>query len=195
MVSKRYGFLLALVLIVPSARAQTDTAQLDADPIPKTRVFSLTLSPIHLVFPIYEFTGEYAVDPQFGVAGILGAGSITVQNDLDDDVKIPVFEFGGQAMYYALGSFRHGLQLGGEMVYIKISPPKDEGVSIDLNGLTFGPLIGYKFISSFGLTFLAQAGWQFLTAQVKATDESGQEIEGSGSGGFPNLNLNVGWSL
>ena len=81
------------------------------------------------------------------------------------------------------------------MLWIKISPPKDQGVSIDLNGLTYGPLIGYKFISSFGLTVVVQGGWQFLALQAKVSDSNGQQGEVSGSGGLPNLNLNVGWSF
>lgn len=38
---------------------------------------SLTFSPLHLVLPILELTGEYRVNPKLGVAVILGGGKVT----------------------------------------------------------------------------------------------------------------------
>jgi hypothetical protein len=42
---------------------------------------------------------------------------------------------------------------------------------------------------------LIQGGYEFLVAQTKAVDASGQEIESSVDDGIPLLNVNIGWSF
>lgn len=175
-------FLSALSIGLGAAQAQDKT-------------FSLTISPFHLVLPVLEVTGEYALSQDLGVAGIAGYGKITETNSLGKDVDIPVLELGGQVDYYAIGSFRHGMQLGAELLWIKVDPPKDEGVTVAANGLAVGPLIGYKWAARFGLTFMVQSGWEFLFAQAKATNSAGQEIESSANGGTLLFNANMGWSF
>ena len=182
---KRFGILILAALGSAAVQAQ---AQAD-------KIFSLTISPVHLILPIVEFTGEYALSRDFGIAAIGGYGSIQVKNSASKDIKLPVLELGAQAAYYALGSFRHGMQVGGELLWIKVSPPKDEGVTVAANGVAVGPFLGYKFISSFGLTVFVQGGYEFLFAQAKATDATGKEIEASADGGLPLLNINLGWSF
>jgi hypothetical protein len=166
-----------------------------ADTVSCRKKFSLTISPIHLAFPVFELTGEYALSPKFGAAGIFGIGSITTPDAYNKDVKMPILELGGQAAYYLLGSFRHGLQVGGELLWIKVSPPKDEGVTVAANGIAVGPMIGYKWAAGFGLTLLVQGGYEFLFAQAKATNANGEEIEASADSGVPLINLNIGWSI
>jgi len=181
---KRFGILILTVLgFTTASQAQSE------------KTISITLSPIHLAFPIVEVTGEYALAPQFGVAGIFGYGSMTVDNSSGKSVKMPVLELGGQAAYYVLGSFRHGMQLGGELLWIKVSPPKDQGVTVAANGVAAGPFLGYKWVADFGLTLFIQGGYEFLFAQAKATDATGREIQSSADGGVPLLNLNLGWSF
>src|SRR5438874_13063933 len=68
---------------------------------------SVTFSPIHLVFPILEVTGEYRIDDKMGVAAIVGAGQISLLGS-----AFTVAELGGQFRYYVLGSFIHGMELG-----------------------------------------------------------------------------------
>lgn len=159
------------------------------------KTFSLTISPIHLAFPVVELTGEMAVSPKLGIAGIGGFGSITAENNLGEKKSIPVLELGGQAAYYVVGSFRHGMQVGAEAMWLKVFIPEKEGVSVSTNGLAIGPLLGYKWAARFGLTFLVQGGYQWLFAQAKGTDAAGNEIEASQDSGIPLLNLNAGWSF
>lgn len=183
MLSKRYGFLLSFAICLSSVQAQS------------VKRFSLTTSPIHLTFPVFELTGEYALAPKFGVAAIGGFGGMDVKNSVGNTVGLPVLELGLQANYYLVGDFGHGMQVGGELLWIKVDPPKDEGVTVDVNGLAVGPMVGYKWAASFGLTFMAQAGYQFLFAKAEAEDANGQQVEGSSSTGVPLINLNLGWSF
>jgi hypothetical protein len=176
------AFALALALGSGAAQAQDKT-------------FSLTISPFHLLLPVVELTGEYALSQDFGLAGIAGFGQITQENRLGDELDIPVLELGGQLDYYAVGSFRHGMQVGAELLWLKIYPPKNRGVTVTANGIAVGPLLGYKWAARFGLTFMVQLGYEFLLAQSLAKDQNGQEIEGSTDTHTVLLNMNAGWSF
>lgn len=162
------------------------------------RKFSLTMSPIHLAFPVLELTGEYALSPDFGIAAIGGYGSIEVEksNGISTSKEdIPILELGAQAMYYPWGDFNGGMQLGAELLWLKIFIPEEEGVTVSANGVAIGPMVGYKWILGFGLTFDVQGGYQFLFAQAKAKNAAGEELESSVDSGVPLLNLNMGWSF
>jgi hypothetical protein len=67
------------------------------------RVFSLTFSPIHLLFPVVELTGEARVHDKVGVALVGGAGKI---KDAQSNLSADVYEAGGQVRVYVLGDFR-----------------------------------------------------------------------------------------
>lgn len=183
MLSKRDRLFLAIALCLTGAHAQS------------MQKLSVTISPIHLAFPVAEITAEYALSPRFGLAGIGGFGSMSAEDNLGEDVTFPLMELGGQANYYLFGSFRHGMQVGAELLWIKIFPPEDEGVTVDVNGFAIGPMVGYKWAARFGLTFMVQAGYEFLFAQAKAENAAGEQAEGSSEGGVPLLNLNAGWSF
>lgn len=162
------------------------------------RQLSLTMSPLHLILPVFEVTAEYALQPKVGVALIAGYGSVKA-NDLDASAEsIDVFEIGAQARYYLLGDFEHGLQLGAEAVYLKASTStSSSGQTIQATGegLSAGAFIGYKVVSSMGFTFDAQLGQQYAGVGAKATSSSGQSASTNDASWSPLLNLNVGWTL
>src|SRR3954471_20280725 len=66
--------------------------------------FALTISPIHLFFPIVELTGEIRASDKVGLAAILGAGRYS---DTTNGVKVSasVYEAGAQFRYYLIGDF------------------------------------------------------------------------------------------
>jgi hypothetical protein len=175
-------FILFLTVLLSTLHAQVP------------RPVSVTFSPIHLGFPVLEVTAEAAINPKFGVAGILGYGSMSLSNGFEE-IDLPVFEIGAQANYYALGDFDHGMQLGAELLWVKISFDDDDNVSAEATGLAFGPLIGYKVISSAGFTFLLQAGYQKVIVEAEASDNYGNSDEESKSDGIPLVNINFGWSF
>ena len=79
------------------------------------KTIAVTISPVHLVLPVVELTGEYAVTPKIGVALIVGVGTITPSGSND---KFTAYEAGASFRYYALGTFRSGLQLGAEALFV-----------------------------------------------------------------------------
>jgi hypothetical protein len=186
------SFLLTMTVTRP-ARAEVPPAA--AETTHPRRMVSVTISPLHLTQPILELTGEYRVLDRLGLALVLGAGKITPDQEqgAPKPPAIPIWEAGVQARYYVLGDFRHGMQVGGELIYMHAS--LDQGnVSVAASGLSVGPFLGYKVMADIGFTFDCQLGYQFMG--VGATGSDGQTTasqESSASGVL--LNLNVGWSF
>jgi hypothetical protein len=197
-------FVAAGVLVGPSAFAQTSApppASYPGYPPPTAyapgwvpapppepphprRVFSLTISPLHLFLPVVELTGEARVHDKVGVAVVGGAGKYT-----DDSVNISatVYELGAQVRFYVLGDFRQGLQLGAELLYLHLNAPDIVATG---EGLAIGPFIGYKIIVDAGFTFEAQLGFEHVSAQAQSGGSSESQKDY-----IPLLNLNIGWSF
>jgi len=148
------------------------------------RVFSLTFSPIHLFLPVVELTGEARVHDNVGLALIGGVGRVT---DKSVNLSASVYEAGGQIRIYVIGDFRHGMQLGGELLYLHISDPNLQGTGA---GVAVGPFLGYKVMSDAGFTFDTQLGFEHLSVQASAQGETA-----SGKDMIVLLNLNIGWSF
>jgi hypothetical protein len=149
------------------------------------RVFSLTISPLHLFLPVVELTGEARVHDKVGVALIAGAGKYT-----DPDVSgisATVYEAGGQVRVYIVGDFRHGMELGGELLYIHLN---DDRIAISGEGLAVGPFLGYKIMIDAGFTFDAQLGFEHISARADGNGATANDRTF-----IPLLNLNVGWSF
>jgi len=147
------------------------------------RVFSLTFSPIHLLFPVVELTGEARVHDKLGLALVAGAGKYT---DKDLGISAAVFEAGAQVRAYVVGDFRHGMQLGAEVLYLHLDAKE---ITTTGEGLAVGPFIGYKVMIDAGFTFDTQLGFEHVSARASngntATDNDW----------IPLLNLNIGWSF
>jgi hypothetical protein len=148
------------------------------------RVFSLTISPLHLFLPVVELTGEARVHDKVGVAVVGGAGKYT-----DDSVNISatVYELGAQVRFYLLGDFRQGLKLGAELLYLHLNATD---VVATGEGLAIGPFVGYKIIVDAGFTFEAQLGFEHVSAQAQSGGSAASEKDY-----IPLLNLNIGWSF
>lgn len=158
---------------------------------------ALTISPLHLISPIFEVTGEVRLADRFGLALIAGAGSM--ESEVTDAFggtateSFAVWEAGASARYYLLGDFDHGMQLGAELLYVNVDVD-GETVSGTGNGLAIGPFIGYKVSSGIGFTFDSQLGFQYLTSGAEA-ESGGETAESDDSAVIPMLNLNVGWAF
>jgi hypothetical protein len=145
------------------------------------RVFSLTFSPIHLLFPVVELTGEARVHDKVGVALVAGAGKYT---DNNIGISAGVFEAGAQVRAYAVGDFRHGMQIGAEVLYLHLDAKE---ITTTGEGLAVGPFIGYKVMIDAGFTFDTQVGFEHVSARASNTNTDTDWI--------PLLNLNIGWSF
>lgn len=190
-----FGFVAFLLTmnVTGMARAQVPTAT--AETTHPRRTVSVTISPIHLTMPVLELTGEFRVLDKLGLAVVLGGGKITPDQTpgLPSPPAIPIWEAGVQARYYVLGDFRHGMQVGGELMYLHASID-DGGVSAVADGFSMGPFLGYKVMADIGFTFDCQLGYQFMGVAGSATNGQMTASDSSSDHGVL-LNLNVGWSF
>ena len=183
---------LALSAVAFSASAPTAQAQTaDADSVEDApHQVALTISPLHLIIPMFELTGEYAVTNRLGLAGVLGLASVRSTSAGVTESAL-VFELGAQARYYLVGNFNHGMQLGAELMYVGgSSGGSASGVGSTAGGILVGPFVGYKIAAKFGLTFEIQGGVEYLT--VTGSSAGGNATI---SGLIPLVNINLGWSF
>jgi hypothetical protein len=138
----------------PRHEPESDPDAARAPPIPR---FSLTFSPLHLVGPMLELTGEGKLDDRFGLAAIAGFGTLATGN-----ARASVYELGVSARFYPIGDFRHGLQLGIETLYAGADSSgkgsASDGGSRAATGVSVGTFLGYKYAAAVGFTFEAQGG-------------------------------------
>ncbi len=177
-----------------TTEATTVAGVTQGEPLPSV---GITISPLHLILPVVELTVEPRLTNKISVAAIVGYGSIK-QDVLFESFRFKVYELGGQFRYYVLGDYRHGMQLGAELLYIKVSTDGNSTGTIKVSGigegLAAGPFVGYKIATRVGFTFDAQLGAEFAVVRAHASDSS-SSASNSDSKVFPLLNLNVGWSF
>lgn len=193
-----FTLLLAVAAITAArpARAQTPasgvpTAATTA-PEPPLPTAAITFSPAHLFIPMVEVTGELRLNPRVGLAAILGYGRLGgAGTDVVPRTRADIYELGSQMRYYVFGNFRHGMQVGAEVLYLRGSSD-GSGVSAVANGFALGPFAGYKYTASFGFTFDFQLGAERIG--MWGSNSAGTK-NASISTWIPLLNLNVGWSF
>jgi len=157
------------------------------------RTVYLSISPLHLLGPIVELTGEIRLHRHIGVAAIGGYGSIKV----DGLRPYKVWEAGGQFVGYPVGHFDHGMQVGLEVLYAGVSTDTNIKVSsATANGLATGPFIGYKLATRVGFSFNIQGGVEYVFARADAKSPSGNTTATAAQSSIiPLLNLQAGWSF
>ncbi|MEZ4318583.1 MAG: hypothetical protein R3F61_13805 [Myxococcota bacterium] len=162
--------MILLTLLSPSAHAQEKE--------PYDHAVSITNSPLQLVLPIVEVTGEFRLADRVGLGAIVGLGASS---------GLPVGTLGPTFRFYPLGSFDHGMQVGADLQLVAAAT-EVAGDLVSAVGVTGGPFLGYKIAARFGLTFEGQLG------------VGGSYVTGGGGasatvGAIPILNLNLGWSF
>lgn len=178
----------AAPLSAASAQPLAPAAQVEAS-ASDSPDFAITISPVHLILPVVEATGEYRVSDRLGAALVLGYGEDVIFDD------ITLWEAGAQLRWYALGSFAHGMQLGAELMALYGYARDDgDGTRDTASGLTVGPFAGYKYTAGVGLTVEVQAGAQYVAVR-DGDDMSDLDDEDDESSFGPLVNLNLGWSF
>jgi hypothetical protein len=148
---------------------------------------ALTVSPVHFVLPVGELTAELRVADKVGIAVIAGVGSVKIDT-LED--RVAVFEAGVSARYYVTGSFRRGVQLGAEALYLHANTTGDSMARVRAEGLGLAPFAGYKWTGTSGLTLEGQLGVTYLAVRgASDTDEDEDARVGA------MVNLNIGYSF
>ena len=167
--------------------AHADELSVRESAAPNEPRVAITVSPLHLFVPMAELTAEIRAADKFGIAVIGGVGTY---HDPDTNARISLLEAGASARYYALGSFRTGLQLGAEVLYAHAFTDA-MNIEVKAAGLAVSPFAGYKWTHSSGLTLEGELGVSYMAARAHA--QTGQMAEKSKLG--PLLNLQIGYSF
>jgi len=119
--------------------------------------------------------------------------TVTPTSKTENTERLSAWEVGGHFNYYVVGNFDHGMQLGVEALYLKVST---EGSSYQsaaaATGFAVGPYVGYKVIADVGFTFEGNLGFEYVAARAESsTGTSTAEAKKV----IPLLNLNIGWSF
>jgi hypothetical protein len=162
-------------------------------PTPPMTTVSLTISPIHILLHMVELTGELRLGTQAGLALIAGGGKVPVTQSDGTKVTFTVLEGGAQLRYYVTGSFRRGMQVGAEILYVHVNGSLQDITGV-ASGLAMGPFFGWKMTSYAGFTFDVQGGVEVVTMGTRVSDTSGSSTD-SKVDYIPMLNLNIGWSF
>ena len=164
---------------------------------PQSNHTTITISPLHLLLPVLEVTGEFKLSEKMSAAAIAGIGTTTVEVSSisgTNQESYQTIELGAQYRYYLTGNFNGGIQLGFELLYVTVDRDEDDDVSATGEGFAMGPFIGYKYVSSSGFTFDSQLGIQNVVGGAEASSGSAS-AETEDSAIVPLLNLNIGWSF
>lgn len=148
---------------------------------------SITVSPVHLALPMGELTAEVRLAPKLGVAAVIGVGAIRVDGIED---RVAVYEGGASVRYYVTGSFRKGIQLGAEALYLYAKTADDVMSDIRAEGLGLSPFVGYKWTHHSGLTLEAQGGVTYVAVRAHSDTEMKEDSRVG-----PMLNLNLGYGF
>lgn len=158
---------------------------------------AISLSPLHLLLPVFEVQGEVLFADHFSASVIFGYGSVDV--DIEGEVgseseTFDVLEVGAQLRGYFWGGNEGGAYGGAEFMYLEIDGDFDGLIGIGA-GTAIGPVIGYKWTwDNFFIDL--NGGVQFVVANAEAEDrETGEQATEEDSAVLPNLNFNLGWSF
>jgi len=157
---------------------------------------ALTISPLHLIIPMVEVTGEVRLLDKVSIAGILGGGRIQGASG-STNVDLTIYEIGAQARYYVTGSFDSGAQVGVELLQLGVTGGATDGeitASASGEGFSAGAFAGYKHTFGFGLVLDGQLGYSTTLVKASASGE-GASASASQSGRGVLLNLNIGWAF
>lgn len=177
------GLLLLLTPTTAYAAKRRVVIVEEEEDTPERNV-SLTISPIHLIGPFAELTGEVRVTDSIGVALIGGLGRMPLIKGAGAGVRF--WDVGGQFRYYVSGSFTDGgVNVGAEVLYLHA--PKDVDATAAGANLTASALVGWKLVTRVGFTIDSQFGVSTLIVKQKS-DGSGEPLQLLG-------NLGVGWTF
>lgn len=127
------------------------------------------------VVPFAEAYFEKRQGDKVGIGLVAGGGTID---------SVPAWEVGINGRGYPLGDFAGGLVIGAEGVFMH----KSARAALDpVSGISFGPVIGVKYVLPFGLTIEATGG-----AAVMFFGPGFDRIQQSFG---PIANFGLGWSL
>ena len=163
--------------------------------------FSLLFSPLYLLLPMFKMSGELRPVSHAGLALFGGFGQTSIDFANSDGSKgtldADTYLLGTQLIGYPMRPF-DGLLLGAQLQYVHVDvngQVAETSVGGVGSGLGIGPFVGYKWIARVGLTWVVQAGFQYLAVRAEAHDQAGNSASASDDRFAPLLNLDLGWTF
>jgi hypothetical protein len=189
---------VAPVIVSPAEVPPNEPPAPPEKPPEPVRYVSATFSPLHLFQPIFEADVEAMLIPHLGISLIGGIGKVSIDSPDPsiDGETLDAYELGAHVIGYPLKDFS-SLQLGAEILWIKVSVDNYQGTDVSGTGagIAFGPFVGYKFIADIGFTLYVQGGFQYLKIEAEAHDSQGNSESAEDDQFIPLLNFNLGWSF
>lgn len=182
-----YFVLTVLTYCSPAFAQESDESIVPAREVLHHR--SVTMSPIHLVYPEMYAGYEHKLDRKMSVGFIVGAGSYE---------GFPVYELGGNWNRYLIGSFEHGMPINLELGYLhmRATDDTDPAVTASANAVYTSAMVGYKYIADYGLTVSLGAGAQYFLGSVTGMNaRNGSRVTIDLDGLGPAVRAMVGWSF
>jgi hypothetical protein len=140
--------------------------------------------------------GEVKITPKFSAAGIFGYGSVALQSPYQSS-RLKVLEAGAQVLFYPVGDFENGMQLGVEALCASVTGNVEAGrvaIKADGQALGVGGLIGYKYIAPIGFALTLQGGAGYNAAVATASADT-VKVSATNAAVYPIVNLNFGWAF
>jgi hypothetical protein len=177
------GLTLLLLTSTPAHAAKRRVVIIEEEDDTEPRNVTLTLSPVHLIGPFGEITGEVRATDTIGVALIGGVGRMPIGGA---GAGARFWDLGAQFRYYLSGTFSDGgLLVGAEVLYLRA--PKDADATTIGANLTASALVGWKLATRVGFTIDSQFGVSTLIVKQRS-DGEGRTLQLLG-------NLGVGWTF
>jgi hypothetical protein len=161
---------------------------------------SLTFSPIHLLLPFAQVTGEFRASDNIGLAVVGGYGKVDVSTTIQtgdapitSSTSVSIWELAGRTNFYVLGSFDRGMLLGAQLEYIGGSTSNGayQGGAA-AQGLSLGGYVGYKIVARDGFTFEGALGVQQVWLSASSNDGTASS---SNTKVLPLGIVDIGWSF
>lgn len=210
--------LAAVAMLFASADVRAASGESSSREVAGKHNISVTLSALNLAQPLLSTENEVAkikhsphaevmvegnIAGTFGVAGIVNYGRADIEyKTLDGSIDIDQISLGAQGLWYPVGDFGDGMQLGVHADHSEVftGPEQLEGVDVRANVdyTSVAGVIGYKTTVDPGFTIVGQLGGGPRFLHGRASGSSGNvEASTEDSDVIPLvlLNFNLGWSF
>jgi hypothetical protein len=195
-------------VMVPSGTGAShrDTMHLSMNPgrAPEARRFTLSVSPLWLLFPGIQASGEYRTSPRTGLAVFGGLGRQKEVGENGESDEVSYRDWGGQFRYYPRGWSRHAPHFGLQAFWLEAligSRGEEEsiiqGMWIEGSLIGGGPFVGYKYVAPWGFTIVTQAGIQvgYGTMGISFSEDTEPGGDIPTLTVLPLVSLHMGWSF
>lgn len=168
----------------------------------KWRTYNVTMNPIGALFGFYSGTFNYGLTDSITVGIAAGYSSYSINTTLTSGTTtitsgttMNAFNIGARANYYLQQRYSQNFYLGVEAGFAPFSLTIGTAKG-NIGAVTMGALLGYAFMTEFGLNIMIGAGVKYSTTPSNAVLSDGKSYAVPAfTGVVPNLELNLGFAF